>query len=151
VIFLCGLTMLVAGVWLIPTFGLAGVGVAYLIASLPPAVGAVYIARRFFNEPSQTAFIRAVACPLFVGVLAFGATALIRRWTGELPLIPFLLLAGASASGTAALILAAEEVQGGPDSLTRMVLARGAKRIGLEKLIDKTMRRGAARQAEGRP
>jgi hypothetical protein len=130
VILVCGLVMVVVGAALIPRSGLAGVGIAYVLASLPPAIGTVYIARQFFEDWSPAAFGRAVICPLAVGTVVFGLIAALRRWTGDLNIAAFLLFGSMATCGTAALLLLAEEILGGHDSRTRLVVAQIRRRLG---------------------
>jgi O-antigen/teichoic acid export membrane protein len=134
VIFMCGLIMVVAGITLIPTFGLAGVGIAYAAASLPAAFGTIYIARAFFHESPRLPFMRAVVSPVAVGAVAFALCVALRQWTGQLGWIGVLLFGAVAGAGTASFMLIAEEVAGGSDSRTRLIMAQVAKRLQIARL-----------------
>jgi peptidoglycan biosynthesis protein MviN/MurJ (putative lipid II flippase) len=126
--------MLLSGLVLIPSLGLAGVGIAYVAASSPAAIGTIYIARRFFVESARTPFMRAVITPVVVGAAAFALTALLRQWTGPLNWIGLLLSGAAAAVVTAAFLLVAEQIAGGSDSRTSLLLSQVGKRTGLARL-----------------
>jgi O-antigen/teichoic acid export membrane protein len=135
VILVCGLTMLVSGLALIPSLGLVGVGISYVLASVPATAGTWYIARAFFKEPAHAPLFRAVGAPMLMGGAAYAVTAFFRSWSGDLGWVGFLATGAVSAMLTAVLALAAERTIGGDDSRTRLVLAQVARRLRLNRLV----------------
>jgi O-antigen/teichoic acid export membrane protein len=129
VIFVCGMTMLTAGITLIPRFGLNGVAICYVMGSVPAAFGTIYVARRFFDESSGGALFRSLVVPLVTGALALALASLARGWYGELHWVSLLVFAGSAAVITAILVLAAEHVIGGGDSRTGMVMTQVRRRL----------------------
>lgn len=124
VVLLSGAIMFVAGIALIPRFGLDGAGFAYLAASIPSAAGTIYIASSYFRETACRGLFRVMLGPVFVGCLAFGIAAAGKNAVGTLNWAELIIMAMLTSMMTALMLLAVEESIGRQTSRSRLLLAK---------------------------
>lgn len=117
-----GLVVLIGTLMLIPNLGVAGVGYAYVLGTVPWLGGLVVGWARLYGAASLLSLVRIAVAPLVLGCILGLVELGIRRWWGE-PGWFGLLLLGTSFAGVGALVVFSMDLALGHDSPAGQVLA----------------------------
>jgi O-antigen/teichoic acid export membrane protein len=111
-----GLTILGLNLLLIPAFGLAGAGYAYLIALAWGFSGLLYAWKWIKQETPWRPLVRAVLFPSVLALVSLGWCATLLSVASELGWVGLVGLGAAFAGGTTALLAGADWLSGRRDS-----------------------------------
>lgn len=114
----------VTSLQLIPSQGVVGVGLAYLLGSAAPLLGTVMGGISVFGRKALPNLGRALGLPLLTGLAACGVSVLLRSRFGDLTWVSLLSLAAAIVVISSALIVGADWLAGGPTAASKQLISR---------------------------
>lgn len=124
VIFFAGIFTLGASLLLVPQYGVAGVGYAYVLGSVPAFFGMIDGWYYMFGRTSTARLMRLAALPILMGLVGFAISMAVRSRFGDVGWIALFAMGGAFTALTAGLIVGADAALGGPDAPSRQFLGK---------------------------